>query len=305
MTLDALHAALSAPSAKSWRTIIDVVEQLADDEVAAALDVCADALTHDWPVTLQRTPPPHWIAEGKSAWLALASAPGGVLVELVAGGGGLGHFDITEIVAAAQLDQACLAFVYEAFDALGSARSIAIQGQPFAYAQAVGPPLDLTPFVMARGFAASFPLDAIPRAVARRLDDAFVPRADHNPHTDGPRVPLELAWNDALRLPPTPGTPGWISFVDLVIMRDGAPIYEERGRTLAEQRMHRYFPDDIVHPPERPAPEPVVSAGVVADGHARSEGARRQGGCARRLAGALRHVPIIRHSSSRFARRSR
>lgn len=256
-----LAESLKNPSDASWQKLVAALEKS-----AALLDRVRDGL-RSWPLDLQRTPPARWVVEEREELLALCWAPGGILVDLFSGGGGLGELSRQEVAAPERLAEACVFLVAEALQEHGDVEAIGwLTGVAFSHGQAVREH-DLLPHVIASAFGESFPLSEIPEGVAAQLREASVALADrdYDLHTDGPRVPVKLRFDpDGLDWPDVASTPGWWSReADVIIYSDASPMYHVEVADLAAG-FHRFAPneDEPLLAPDRPA-APVDGAATI------------------------------------------
>lgn len=254
--LPELAESLKNPSDASWQKLVAALERS-----PAPLGQVRDEL-RSWPRDLQRTPPARWVLEAREDLLGLCWAPGGILVDLFSGGGGLGELSRQEVAAPARLAEACVFLVAEALQEHGDVEAIGwLTGVAFSHGQALIEH-DLLPHVVATAFGESFPLSEIPEDIAAQLRKVSRNDPDYNLHTDGPRVPVKLRFNaDGLDWPRVGGTPGWWAQpADVVILSDRSPMYHVEVAELGAG-FHRFAPNDE-------APLPAVDAPKVAGGDA-------------------------------------
>ena len=231
-----LEALLADPSASSWDAIVGLLEE--PELPAGTLERVAIVLEANWPRTLQRTPPLDWVLEGDAARLELCHAPAGIWVWMAGGGGGLPSCSRSVMATPETLGDALLVGLSDIIQRTGDPQPV-VEATWVSWGHALAT-RDLLPCVGSRAHQvalSSLDADALAQLHAQVRKARANP--DHNPHTDGPLVPLELEWLPH-ELPPIPleGSAGWMEIEDLHLYRDDQ-LYDQS--ILEARALHEDF----------------------------------------------------------------
>lgn len=231
-----LEALLASPSASSWDAIVSLLE--APEQPAGTLERVAIALESSWPRTLQRTPPLAWVLEGDAAKLELCHAPAGIWVWMAAGGGGLPSYSRSVMAAPETLGDALLIGLSDLIERTGDPQPV-VEATWICWGHAIAT-RDLLPCVGSRTHQVALSsLDEEALAKLRAHVQKTRANPNHNPHTDGPLVPLKLEWTPhGLPELALEGSAGWLDIEELRLYRDDK-LYDES--ILEARALHEDF----------------------------------------------------------------